>query len=55
MCDSFFSLKFSECTEGILTQRIYNVRTIFCQLCDVKNGGQPQQANILGQLATSEL
>ena len=52
MC--FFHLNFLN-AQGILIQRIYNVLTIFCQLCDVKNGGQLQQANILGQLATSEL
>lgn len=39
---------------GILVQKIYNARAIFCQSYDVKNGGRSQQPSVLGQLVTAE-
>ena len=34
----FYHLNFLN-VQGILAQKIYNVRAIFCQFSDVKNGG----------------
>ena len=49
----FFHLNFLV-VRGILAQKTYNARTIFCQFSDVKNGGRSQQPSTLDQLVTSE-
>ena len=49
----FFHLNFLN-ARGILAQKIYNVRTIFCQFSDVENRGRSQQPSVPGQLVTSE-
>ena len=40
MRDVFFNQNFLN-ARGILAQRIYNARAIFCQFCDVKDTDDP--------------
>ena len=49
----FFYLSFLN-ARVTLAQKIYNVRAIFRQFSDVKNGGQSQQTSALCRLVTVE-